>query len=69
MVKDLDGSSCTLIQMLSRYLPEGTAENHGKSVRIVDVSVEIRTKHLQNISLERYSCTNLTHLLDIFYCR
>jgi hypothetical protein len=45
--KDLEGSGCGLIEVLSQHLPRGTVENHD-NLRVVSALVDIRTKRLAN---------------------
>jgi hypothetical protein len=54
--KRLERKDRGLIEVLSQHLRAATMENHKKSVRIADVSAEIRTWHLLNTSLE-LSCS------------
>lgn len=57
----LDWKGSGIIELLSRYFPAGSEKTHGKPVRIAGVPVEIRTKFLPNLSLQRYRYTNLSN--------
>jgi hypothetical protein len=60
MCKDLEGST--------RNLPGHTEETHG-NLSVAGVPVEIRTKHLQNMNLERYRYANPLRFVTTEYIR
>jgi hypothetical protein len=51
--KGKEGSGRDAIEVLTSHLPEGIEENH-ESLRITSVSVEIRTDHFPNKSLQLF---------------
>jgi hypothetical protein len=51
--RDLKGSNCGLIEILTQHLSGGTEKYH-VNVRIADILPEIQTKYLLNTSLEHY---------------
>lgn len=57
----LDWKGSGIIELLSWYFPAGNEKTHEKPVRIAGVPVEIRTKLLPNVSLQRYLYTNLSN--------
>jgi hypothetical protein len=51
--KDLEGSGCGLVEVLTRHFAGGLNKSQrNTSLRISDVQAEIRTKRLQNTSLD-----------------
>jgi hypothetical protein len=53
--KDVKGSRHDLFKVLFWNLPGGNEENY-KSLRIIDVRVEIRSRDFSNTSQKFYSC-------------
>jgi hypothetical protein len=51
--RDLEGSSCGLIDVLSWHLCGGTKENHENLSRVVSVPAEIQTEYRLNTSLQQ----------------
>jgi hypothetical protein len=57
-LKDLEGSSSVIIEILHSNFMERLRKSSKTSVKIFDVLIELRTKHLPYTSLERYQYTN-----------
>jgi hypothetical protein len=55
----LIGSDCRLIETLSQKLHQGTEENY-LHIRIVEISAQIRSEYLQNVSLEGHQKVNIS---------
>jgi len=54
MVEGSEGFSKEEAEVIPHLLPGGTEKEHGKSNRIVGVSINIRAENLPITSLERY---------------
>ena len=56
-------STCGLVEVISRLLPDGADRNFQKPMRIANYSAGIRTSHLRNTSVRRFVYTGT---LDLF---